>query len=87
MIFRLVLGQITFNPVENAFSAHQLAVFATSIAFYCIVTRACAEFLDEKVIYVFSIFGIFLRLSFFSFSFLFATLIYLLLGFLVVKNF
>ena len=43
VIFRLDLGQTSFNPVENAFATHQLASLATSIAFYHIVTRACAE--------------------------------------------
>ena len=33
MIFRLDLGQITFNPVKNAFATQQLAFLATSIAF------------------------------------------------------
>ena len=78
-VFRLDLGQISFNLVENVFVTRQLAFLATSITFYHIVTRACAEIkilrfgLDEKVTHV-------LRLSFFSFSFLFATVIDLLLG-------
>ena len=33
VIFRLDLGQITSNPVENAFATQQLAFLATSIAF------------------------------------------------------
>ena len=33
VIFRLDLGQITFNPVENVFATQQLAFLATSIAF------------------------------------------------------
>ena len=33
VIFRLDLGQITFNPVENAFATQQLAFLATSVAF------------------------------------------------------
>ena len=33
VIFRLDLGIITFNPVENAFATRQLAFLATSIAF------------------------------------------------------
>ena len=36
--FKLDLGQISFNPVENAFATQQLAFLATSIAFYHIVT-------------------------------------------------
>ena len=43
MLFKLDLGQINFNSVENALAAQQLAFLATSIAFYHIVTRACAE--------------------------------------------
>ena len=43
VIFRLHLGQITFDPVENGFATQQLAFLATSIAFLCIVTWACAE--------------------------------------------
>ena len=31
VIFRLDLGQITFNPVENAFATQQLAFLAASI--------------------------------------------------------
>ena len=41
--FKLDLGQISFNPVENVFATQQLAFLATSIAFYHTVTRACAE--------------------------------------------
>ena len=72
MIFRLDLGQITFNPVENAFATQQLAFLATNIAFCRIVTRACAEikilryFLDEKVTYIFRLFDFW---NFFSPSF------------------
>ena len=40
---KLDLGQISFNLVEKAFATQQLAFLATSIAFYHIVTRACAE--------------------------------------------
>ena len=54
--FKLDLGQISLDPVENAFATQQLAFLATSIAFYHIVTRAWAEIkiLDEKVTYVFN---------------------------------
>ena len=55
MIFRLDLGQITFNLVKNVFATQQLAFLATSIAFQCIVTRAWT-FLDKKVTYVFRLF-------------------------------
>ena len=78
-VLRLDLGQISFNLMENAFATQQFAFLATSIAFYHIVTRACAEI-------GFSIFGFFFRLSFFSFSFLFAAVIDLLLGLLAVKK-
>jgi len=43
-VFRLDFGQISFNPAENAFATLQLSVLATSIAFYDILARACAEF-------------------------------------------
>ena len=33
VIFRLDLGQITFNPVGNAFATQQLTFLATSITF------------------------------------------------------
>ena len=37
--FRLVLGQISLNLVENALAIQQLALLATSIAFYDILAR------------------------------------------------
>jgi len=40
---RLDFGQIIFNLVENAFATQQLAILATSIAFYDILARASAE--------------------------------------------
>ena len=43
VVFRLDYGQINFNLAENAFATQQLAILATSMAFYHIVTRACAE--------------------------------------------
>ena len=43
VLFKLDLGQISFNPVKNAFATQQLAFLVTSIGFYRIVTRACAE--------------------------------------------
>ena len=43
VVFRLDLGQISFNLVEKAFVTIQLAFLATGIAFYDIWTRACAE--------------------------------------------
>ena len=58
LLFKLDLGQISFNPVENALPTQQLAFLATSIVFYHIVTRACAEIkiFDQKVTYVFRLF-------------------------------
>ena len=81
----LDLGQITFDLVKNAFATQQLAFLATSIAFYLIVTRACAEIkiLDKKVTYVLRLFNFWI---FFAFPFLFAALIDLLLGLLAVKK-
>ena len=43
VVFRLDLGQISFNLAENAFATRQLAFLATSIAFYDILAWACAE--------------------------------------------
>jgi len=81
-VFRLDFGQISFNLVENAFARRRLAVLATSITFYGILARACAEI---KIL-GFSIFEILFLLPFFSFSFLFAVVIDLLMGLLSVKK-
>ena len=78
--FWLDFDQISFNLVKHASVTRQLAALATSIAFYDILPRAWAEILG------FSIFEFFFPLSFFSFSFLFAAVIDLLLGLLVVKK-
>ena len=43
VLFRLDFGQISFNLVKNAFATQQLALLATSIAFYDILARACAK--------------------------------------------
>ena len=43
VVFRLDLSQISFNLVENAFATRQLALLATSTAFYDILAQACAE--------------------------------------------
>ena len=77
VVFRLDLSQISFNLVENTFATRQLAFFATTIAFYDILTRARTEinilrFLEEKVAYVFRLFDFwicFFRLSFSPFLF------------------
>ena len=78
MVFRLD----SFNLVENAFATRQLVLLATSIAFYDFwLERA------QKSKLKFSISDIFFRFSFFSFSFLFAAVIDLLLGLLVPRDF
>ena len=41
--FRLNFSQININLVEKAFATQQLALLASSIAFYDILARACAE--------------------------------------------
>ena len=43
MVFRLDLGQTTFNLVKNALAPRQLGFLATGIAFCHVFTRACAE--------------------------------------------
>ena len=43
VVFRLDLGQISIILVKNAFATRQLALLATSIAFYDILARAWAE--------------------------------------------
>ena len=64
-IFRLNIGQISFNLVQNAFATLQPAFLAHGIRIYNILARACAEIkilrweikiLDEKVTYVFRLF-------------------------------
>ena len=76
LLFKLDLGQISFNPVENALPTQQLAFLATSIVFYHIVTRACAEIkiFDQKVTYVFRLFRLLDFFHLFS-PFLFAAVI------------
>ena len=55
VVFRLDLGQLSFNLVENGFATRQLvALLATRIAFYDILARGCAEM--KKVTYVFRLF-------------------------------
>ena len=90
--FRLDFDQISFNPVENAFARRRLPVLSTSIAFYGILARACAEIQilrreGDLCLKAFRFLNFFFRLSFFSFSFLFAGVIALLLGLLSVKKF
>ena len=77
MVFRLDLGQISFNLVEKTFAAQQLALVATKITFYDLLARGCAEI---KILRNFFLF------PFFSFFFLFAAVIDLLLGLLAVNS-
>ena len=80
VVLRLDLGQISFNLGENAFATRQLALLATRIAFYDILARACAEI---KILNFLNFFPF----PFSSFlEFLFAAVIDLLLGKLVVKK-
>ena len=81
--------QAGYRPnAENAFATRPFALLATSIAFYDILARACAEIkILRPTSLGFSIFDFFSRLSSFSLSFLFAAVINLSLGLLAVKNF
>ena len=65
MIFRLDLGHITFDPVENAFATQQLAFLATSIAFSVV---HCDPGKRRNQNFGFSIFGFFFGLFFFAIS-------------------
>ena len=49
VVFRLDLGQISFNVVENAFATRQLALVATRIAFLEVEIKILN--LDEKVMH------------------------------------
>ena len=71
----LDMGQISSNLLKKAFATWQRAFLSTSIAFYDMFARACAEILKFSF-----------RLSFFSFSFLFVVVIDLLLGLLSVQK-
>ena len=93
MIFRLDVGQITFDPVENAFATLTTACLSRHqyrVLVHCDSgMRRNQNFgLEEKVTYVFRLFDFwnFFRLSFFSFSLVFAAVIDLLLGLLAVKK-
>ena len=73
MVSSLDIGQISFNLLKNALASRQLGFLATGIAFYDILTRACAVYGQEsglrlKAFRFLEFF--FFRLSFFSFSFL-----------------
>ena len=93
VVLRLDIAQISINLVENAFATRVFALLFTGIVFYDIWLETCAEikilkFLDEKKTYVVRLFDFWniFRLPFFSFSFLSATMIDLLLGLLAVKE-
>ena len=87
VVSRLDVGQISFNMVEKAFATQQFALLATTIAFDDILARACTE-IKWPTSLGFSIFEKKkIRFSFFSFSFLFAAVIGVLLGLLAVKDF
>ena len=96
VVFRLDLSQISFNLVENTFATRQLTFFCHYHRVLRHLTRARTEinilrFLEEKVAYVFRLFDFwicffFFSPFFFSFSFLFAAVIDLLLGLLAVKK-
>ena len=70
VVFMLDIGQISFNLVENAFATRQLALLASSIAFYDTLARACAEMksLNQKVTKVFRLFDFCIFYFAFSFS-------------------
>ena len=80
VVFRLDLGQISIGLVENAFATRQLGLPDTSIVFYDILARTCAEIkifiLNEKVTYILRLFLLFL----------FVAVIDLLLGLLAIKK-
>ena len=91
MVFRLDLGQISFNLVKNALASRQLGFLATSIAVCDILTRACAEIKifgrkSDLRLKAFRFLEFVFGLSFFSFFFVFAAVIGLLLGLLAVKK-
>ena len=68
VVFRLDLGQINFNLVENAFATWQLALIAPRITFFNIWAQACTEINILKVPYALYSFQ-FLNFSFpFPFS-------------------
>ena len=87
LLFKLDRGPISFNPVENAFATPQLAFLDTSVlAHYYSGMRRHHNFEMWPTSLGLSILGFFFRLSFFSFSFLFAAVIDVLLGSLAVKK-
>ena len=80
-VFGLDLGQISLKLVKNAPASRQLGFLATGIAF---CDFSLGHF--DLCLKAFRFLEFFFRLSLFSFSFLFATVIDLLLGLLAVKK-
>ena len=68
VVFRLDIGQVSFNLTENAFATRQLALLATSIAFFDSLARLCAA---GRVFRLFDFLNFFFAFPVFSFSFLF----------------
>ena len=87
VIFRLDVGQISFNLAENAFAIRQLALDYHQHRVLGHFDLACAEIeiFDEKVTYVFRHFDVWILFSPFLFLF-FAAVIDLLLGLFAVKK-
>ena len=81
----LDISHFSFNLVKKAFATRRLAFLATSITFYDILARACAEI---TILRRESYLRLFVLILFpaFPFSFLFAAVIDLLLGLLAVKK-
>ena len=90
VVFRLDIGQISFNLVENAFVTRQLAPLATSITFYDILARVWAKikYLRGESYLRLKAFRFFFSFDFpFSPSrFFFAAVTDLLLGLLAVEK-
>ena len=78
MVFRLDLGQSSFNLVKTALASRQLGFLATSIFDSSMRRNQNSE--------AFRFLEFFFRLSFFSFAFLFAAVIDLLMGLLAVRK-
>ena len=89
-IFRLDIGQISFNLDKKASATWQLALLPLASCFTTFWLRHVkkTKFWDKKTKWPtgFCIFFYFFRFSFFPFSFLFAAVIGLLMGLLAVKK-
>ena len=71
VLLKLDLGQISFNPVENALATKQPTFLASSIAFYHILIRASAEIKIVRYVLRLFDFWIFFSPSFFILFFSF----------------